>query len=345
MADVRSNGDNLLRVFAFANVLLRHRWIVVTLPLLAGAISVFTSLSRGRTYTTRATFMTQGASRPTATNVLAAQFGISLGSSGDATLSPDFYADLLSSHPILVRAVRATYEVPSGAATAVQTLVQFYGGEDAAIRSVQSGISTAISPKTSVVTLSVSARTPRLAQQIAQELLRQLDDFNKQRRKSRIGAERQFTEARLSEAAAQLRSAEDSLQAFYTRNRDFERSPELKFREERLTREVGLRQQLYASLAQSFEQAKIDEVRDTPVITVIEEPIPPRLGDSRRTVDRALLATVMALVIAVALALLLESVRAARAEKVNELVEMKSLGRQFLHEVRNPVGTAKRLFS
>jgi uncharacterized protein involved in exopolysaccharide biosynthesis len=345
MSDVRSNNDNLRRAFALANIVLRHRWIVIMLPILAGAVSVTRSFAQKRSFTTRATFMTQGATRPAASNLLAAQFGINFGSGGDPTLGPDFYADLLSSRPVLERTVRATYSVPAVDSATSRTLVQIYGGVEDAIQAVRGGISTSVSPRTGVVSLSVRSRSPALAQQIAEELLRQLDDFNKQRRKSRVSAERQFTEARLKEAAIQLRTTEDTLQAFYTRNRDFATSPQLKFREERLSRDVALRQQLYGSLAQSYEQAKIDEVRDTPVITVLEEPMMPRVGDSRHTVDRGLLAVALGLLLAIALALVLDSAKTARLEKVDELDEFKALGRQFLYEVRNPLTTARRVLS
>src|SRR3712207_7894583 len=51
----------------------------------------------------------------------------------------------------------------------------------------------------------------------------------------------------------------------YQRNRDYRNSPELTFQQERLSREVSRVQQLYGRLSEAYEQAKIEEVRDTPV--------------------------------------------------------------------------------
>ena len=48
-----------------------------------------------------------------------------------------------------------------------------------------------------------------------------------------------------------------------------------------LEREISLRQQVYATLMQSLEQARISEVRDTPVITVLQEPYLPPGPDDR----------------------------------------------------------------
>jgi uncharacterized protein involved in exopolysaccharide biosynthesis len=345
MTDLPSTTrENLRQAFKLANVVLRHRWVVVGLPVLAGLLSLATTMSRKRTYTASATFMTQNGPRPAASG-LAAQFGLNVTGSGDPTLSPEFYADLVTSRPILERTVRSIYSVPAGDTMSRQTLVQYYGDENTALAQLRGGISTAIAQKTGVVSLSVRSSSPVMCRQLVAEILRQLDDFNKQRRKSRVSAERQFTEARMADAAAQLRVVEDSMQEFYTRNRDFEKSPELKFREERMVRGVGLRQQLYATLAQAYEQTKIDEVRDTPVITVLEDPALPTIGDSRHTVNRALLAVVMAFLFAVGYAFGLESIRNSRIETAAEVAEARSLGLQFLKEVRNPLGALRRLLT
>jgi uncharacterized protein involved in exopolysaccharide biosynthesis len=43
-----------------------------------------------------------------------------------------------------------------------------------------------------------------------------------------------------------------------------------------------LEQQVYTTLVQSFEQARIAEVRDTPVLTVLQPPFMPPGPDERR---------------------------------------------------------------
>jgi uncharacterized protein involved in exopolysaccharide biosynthesis len=80
-----------------------------------------------------------------------------------------------------------------------------------------------------------------------------------------------FTEKRLADARSALRAAEDELQRFLQSNRrlDF---PTLAFERERLEREMTLREDVVRSLAQRYEEARIREVRDTPVLTIIEQP-------------------------------------------------------------------------
>ena len=90
-----------------------------------------------------------------------------------------------------------------------------------------------------------------------------------------------FADERLGQLRVELGVMEDSLKAFLENNRQFIDSPQLLFEHDRLQRRVTMRQSLVTAMAQAFEQARIDEVRNTPVITVIDQPAPPALPDSR----------------------------------------------------------------
>jgi uncharacterized protein involved in exopolysaccharide biosynthesis len=115
-----------------------------------------------------------------------------------------------------------------------------------------------------------------LAQQVTHRFLTLADDFNLARRQSQAGAERRFVERRLEEVRDSLRDAEMRLQSFLQLNRDF-RAPALELAHGRILRDVAREQQLVATLESAYEQARIEEIRDTPVLTVVETPdLPPR---------------------------------------------------------------------
>ena len=63
-----------------------------------------------------------------------------------------------------------------------------------------------------------------------------------------------------------------------------QQSPQLAFEESRLRRQVQLRQELYVTLRREYETARIEEVNDTPVITVIDAAVVPqrKSGPKRR---------------------------------------------------------------
>jgi uncharacterized protein involved in exopolysaccharide biosynthesis len=138
-----------------------------------------------------------------------------------------------------------------------------------------------------------------LAEQLVLSFLDEVNQFNLETRRSQAASERTFTEQRVQEVRHELRRAEDDLQRFLQRNRDYRNSPQLTFEQDRLAREVAVRQALYTTLSQALEKAKIEEVRDTPVITVVERPEMPAKPDGRGLLRKGLLALVVGTAIGV----------------------------------------------
>ncbi|MDQ6717538.1 MAG: hypothetical protein M3Z17_04205, partial [Gemmatimonadota bacterium] len=116
--------------------------------------------------------------------------------------------------------------------------------------------------------------------------------------------ERRFTAARLAEVQADLRAAENRLLDFLQSNRDYLNSAQLTFQHTRLTREVDMRQQVYTALAQANEQARIEELRDTPTITILEHPQLPVLPDPQTSARKIVFSAMLGAGLAFLLGLL-----------------------------------------
>jgi uncharacterized protein involved in exopolysaccharide biosynthesis len=129
---------------------------------------------------------------------------------------------------------------------------------------------------TNLVRVTVDARHPQLAAAIANRLTEYVNEFNLQHRQTHAKQRRAFVERRVSEAGRLLREAEEALEAWLRSNRRWESSPELRFENQRLQRRIDLRQEVYVSLNRDLETASIEEVNDTPLITVIDPAISPR---------------------------------------------------------------------
>jgi uncharacterized protein involved in exopolysaccharide biosynthesis len=132
-----------------------------------------------------------------------------------------------------------------------------------------------------MVRVFVESSWPGLSFGIASRLVTLVNEFNLETRQSRAAAERTFIEGRLAEAEDSLLAAETRLEAFLQSNRQFENSPELLFQHDRLQRQVARNQEVVTSLAQGYEEARVSEVRNTPVITVVEPPEIPLKPESR----------------------------------------------------------------
>lgn len=292
------------------NVLLRSRHVVVGLTLLCFAVAVVIALVLPRTFTAHSAFMPQTRKPMSSLSGLAAQFGLAL-PTAETSQTPAFYADLLQNQSILGAIVTDSFKYQVDGMETRGSLMDFYRSKgatpllrrDAAIRHLEGDIDASTVQRTGVVTLDVTVRQADLAVQINQRLLDLLNQFNLETRQSQAAQERRFTERRLAEVRQDLRAAEDRLQQFMQRNRDFRNSPELTFQADRLKREVTMQQDVFTTLAQAFEQAKIEEVRDTPVITVIQRPEMPARPDPRGLVGKGMLGLLLGLLIGAGFAL------------------------------------------
>ena len=128
----------------------------------------------------------------------------------------------------------------------------------------------------------------------------------------------------MRQAFQELGVAEDSLRGFLERNRTYQSSPALSFEAARLQRRLDLRQQVYSSLAQAFEQARIDEVRNTPVITVVDTPEESVRLDGK-ALPRAAVGLVIGLLLGMGVALVFEYVARRRQVAPEEFDEIRGL--------------------
>jgi len=326
------------------NVLLRHRRVIILLPLALMAAAVVYKLTRPPEYTSGLTFMPQRSrSASQAFGGLAAQLGIDV-RTGSATESPSFYADLIRSRAVLEQVLRTPISRSDEAAAPAVTLQQLYASraragtiaDYRALDRLRSRLAINTSRTSDLVHVAVTDGSPRVAHAIGAAIIDAINSFNLRSRQSQAREERRFVEARLNEARTELRRAETELARFLARNARFERAPLLMLEHDRLQREVGWRQQVFTSLAESYEQARIDEVRDIPVITVVEPPSVPARRDARGTLRLGLVAGVLGLLLAVPWAFTREFLRASSAVDADDLREFTRLRRETALDLRRP---------
>jgi uncharacterized protein involved in exopolysaccharide biosynthesis len=296
--------------------LLRRSKTILVVGAIGFALSLAVALIRPPTYAASFSFLPQSTQDQARSGLasLAGQFGIPIGSLSGASQPPQLYADVLESREVLGALASDSFQVTlaSGKRGPLAAFLRI-DDSDATIRSERTFqrlrsrvVSTGVAARTTgVVNATVRTASPRVSFEIAQRLIDGLNQFNRVTRQSQAREERRFIEGRLDEAKGALRSAEDALQAFLQRNRQFV-SAQLKFEQDRLERTVTLQQQMVNNLAQQYEDARIREVRDTPVITVIERPMLPALPEPRRRLTIIVLGTAIAFGLGMMIALIRE---------------------------------------
>jgi len=281
-----------------------RRWLLIGATS-AAAIGAGTAFSKQRTWTSVSVFSPQQRrGSGGALSGFAAQLGVQV-PSAEAGASPALYADLVRSDEVLWTVIADTdpeaSRGPDAAALRALLEVDDPNPERADVLAVErlaNRVTAAVNPKTQVVRVSVQLPSADAALAVHQRVLAALADLNQRARQTQASAERRFTEARLKEVEAELRDAESALRLFAERNRQVDGSPTLRTEQGGLEREVSLRQQVFVTLAQSVEQARIEEVRDTPMLSILQQPRRPAIPDGRGAVGSTVLGGVAGLVAA-----------------------------------------------
>jgi uncharacterized protein involved in exopolysaccharide biosynthesis len=281
-------------LLAFLSILMNHRRLIA---LCAGAgmlvFSIFAA-AQANMYLSRASFLVKGTRAPMQLPGGAAALGVTLLAAQDFSQTIVFYSDLIKAKAILVNVAAKSYETTKSKGVK-RPLAEIYGikaktPRGAAILAADRLyplVSSTIYSRSGSVGMAVQSGDPLLAQQIATNILEELDQYSKTRRHAQAVDERKFIEGLVADAKVRLGQAEEAISAFQRDNREYQGAPQLRIRNDRLQREVEMRQQIYTSLMQSLEQAKIEEVRDPAAITIIESadlpPDPQRKTFLRKT--------------------------------------------------------------
>lgn len=123
-----------------------------------------------------------------------------------------------------------------------------------------------------LTTLTTTARWPDLAVQLNYRVMELLDKHDTRIRRSQIAVERRFLKERMAAAMDDVSRAEAELATFIERNRSIGQSPYLSFERSRLQSRLDLYQGTFTSLRAQDEAQRLEEARNTPVITIFDRP-------------------------------------------------------------------------
>lgn len=340
MSEWSARDSEGVSILALLTVLVSRRMQIARWAFVGTVLGAGLALTKPTMYVASAELMPQGADASrSGLASLAGQLGVSI-PTNNQTLTPDFYARLLRSNGVLNEVVRDSIDDPEGGAGRVRILdVLAAQGETPAKREanaiwiLKQNSSASVIKTASVVTYSVTTRWPSVSQAIAERVLEAINQFNIRSRQSQASAERRFVEDRQTVARTELLAAEDRMKFFSVKNRSYAGSPELEVEHDRLNRDVVMRQQVYTSLAQSYEEARIREVRDTPIITIVLAPEHAVEMVPRGRVKLALAGFLLGGVIGAMLAVLKAWATQRRAEGDLELSEFDRVAATFRQDL------------
>jgi uncharacterized protein involved in exopolysaccharide biosynthesis len=284
-------SDHLTFTRWLAGVLFRWRLIAV-ITVLAIVAALAASFIVPPVYRARASFVANSSSASKLPGVAASSPGVGglisqLGGSigGDPSESPNFYIQLFQSRELLTRLALTRFpnprtDTPNDSATLID-IMRIKKKDprlrmELAVKKLTKDIEAGFDIKTNLVSLAVDMQWPELASDVANKVIEQVTEFNRETRVSRAKAKRLFLEGRHDSAQMQLRNAEERQRFFYEQNRGLLTSPSLRAEEARIKREVDVASTLFLTIQGQLENARLDEINDAALITIIDKAIPPR---------------------------------------------------------------------
>ncbi len=295
-----------MTLLSLLNILLRRVLWFILVPVVFLALGLAYALTRPVAYTATSILKPEGSSSSlTQLAGVAAQFGLNV--PGDARgQSVDTYAQLLLAPDVLREVVQKPFPAAGN-----RTLLRHYAVDAAlpqrmqlqrATGALEGSINVTTMPAAGLLYVKTTADTPELAEAINDALITALERRTEERRRSRAQTDREFVDSQLRDAQSDLSRAENSLKAFRERNHVVQ-SPELVTEQGRLERTVQLRQSMYLSLAQGLEQARVNELRSGPTLSIIGNPAGTAVRRGRHLSLVVVLSILVGMFVASALAL------------------------------------------
>ena len=204
---------------------------------------------------------------------LAAMAGVNVG--GEVSVVK-LYPTILKSESVLKTVIYTKYQTKEYPDSV--NLIQYWKIKDknperdyeVALLSLRTGLDVGMDLKTGVLTMSIETDEPQLSADILNNVIFNADKFIRTKRNTNALEQRKWIEARLVEVKADLSKAENVLKEFREKNRMVSGSPQLLLDQERLVREVQINSTMYTELKRQYELVKIEEIRTTPIINVLD---------------------------------------------------------------------------
>ena len=283
------------------------RTLVISPFVLVSLVSVYVFFLAPSVYTSSAKILPISENNSNLSNLsgLASQFGMNLPTGGEIQWD-ELYPEIVRSERLMEILVQKSFQTEKYPDE--QILLQLldiennYRDESSKLKLAVEDLKEMIIVQkdrfSPVVSLHVEAFEPRLARDLATEVIAESGKILLDLKTKKVQEKRIFIEARIEEVFNALQEAEKAEEQFRLENKNIIQSPTLTMKIKRLFREVELQNSLYVSLKSQYENAKIEEVQEAAMIQVIDGPLKP----VRLTSPRIAISLILALFFGLSLA-------------------------------------------
>ncbi len=275
---------------SFVLPLLRYKRMTYTIVGVTVAVALLYCLVIPNQYTSTATIL------PSAGNDQFSELkDLAAGSLGELGLgsmmqaqenSSALYPKVLTSRLISENILRRDYEFSDGTEMKTMALEEYVdaGNIDRSVAALANLVRIDVDRRTGVISLSATTEHPELSAAVVHAYLDELENYNINYRQSKARDNEQFVAARLNEVKTELNQAEEALSAFQNKNLNYMSSSDPGLQEQlaRLQRDVTVKEGVFLVLTKKHELAKVEAVKDIPIVQVLDRGSVPLVKTSPR---------------------------------------------------------------
>lgn len=126
--------------------------------------------------------------------------------------------------------------------------------------------------KSSLHTIKIVCDNAKLSRDISSQVFQSIVSYSNEVTNIKAKEKKDFIKGRLLEINRDLEKSENDIRLFLEKNKKISSSPSLVIQKDRLERDITLYSQLYVSLSDQLEIAKIDEKDNTSSIFLLDAP-------------------------------------------------------------------------
>ena len=317
-------------------ILARHSKLIIITPIVLCTFTIVYVLFFAKpSYTSTAKIMSSsvGGGGMSQAAGLAAQFGFDISSGRSETKW--VYPEIIQSRTLARSVLKRKFDTIEFGPQKTLLQILTYGnkkptnGKDTleikAVNSLLSLIDLSENIQTGILTLSTHASEPKLAAEINKALIEELDTHQKSYNKTKTRDAKEFIQERIMDTEKELVAAEENLKVFRDRNRRIENSPALQLARQRLEREVAVLTGVFTTLKQQFETTKIEEVKESDYVVVLDSPEIPLERTAPKRTKMVILAGIMGLVLGITFSFIKELLTNRAKEEKKKMSEAKHL--------------------
>lgn len=269
-----------VKIYKFIFELLKQdrKKLIISFTLYFIIIAGITFLIPERYKSTLKIFPNQSETNTSSFNMLAQDFGLSGSGSSNFPLS-----EIAISNLVLNKIFLNKYQKTDGTLTSIKEVLSpkiklFKSKIDKdfekymILQKFSNRLSVSYDRKSNITTLSISLEDAKVAKQVMDSFYDEISLFINQSINQAASYKRDFIETRILDVRKDLIESESNVEKFLNENKFIQDSPSLQIKLNELNREVSVKENAYLVLKQELELAKIDEIKNTMKIFILEKP-------------------------------------------------------------------------